>query len=127
MKHTRLTNNQISRKNLRKLANALLDPSVLSEWKFDMYLYTTCAIGFAFKVGIGKKDRSWDEYVNENLVKTDQNPGIFEYMFSHKWIDKDNTREGAGKRILYVLKHGIPENWRNQLHDSNTQLSYINE
>jgi len=37
------------------------------------------------------------------------------WCFSERWARVDNTSEGAALRIEWLLKHGLPENWYEQL------------
>lgn len=34
---------------------------------------------------------------------------IYDWLFSDGWLDYDNAPEGAAKRILYMLEHGVPD------------------
>ena len=38
------------------------------------------------------------------------------WCFSPLWVDVDNTPTGAAARIRYLVEHGLPENWRMQMH-----------
>ena len=37
------------------------------------------------------------------------------WCFSTDWTDADNTPEGAALRIEWLLSHGLPEDWYEQL------------
>jgi len=39
----------------------------------------------------------------------------WEWCFSSKWTFIDNTPTGAALRIEWLLNHGLPENWKNQM------------
>ena len=36
----------------------------------------------------------------------------WEWCFSPRWKDVDNTPKGAARRIEYLVRHGVPEGWR---------------
>jgi hypothetical protein len=55
--------------------------------------------------GLGYYDNEWD------------------WCFSADWSDTDNTPIGASKRIEWLLKHGIPKNWKDQIF-GNAELCY---
>lgn len=48
------------------------------------------------------------------------------WCFSGEWYGVDNTPEGASRRIEYLLRMGLPENWRSQMM-GNAPLSYMAE
>ncbi len=76
-----------------------------------------CAVGHGPYEGIVKKDtESWMQYCQRSLgVKECSLCLLFYFLFSHHWKERDNTPEGAGKRIEYFLKNGLPPNIREQL------------
>ena len=37
------------------------------------------------------------------------------WCFHSKWRNTDNTPMGAALRIEWLLNHGLPENWKNQM------------
>jgi hypothetical protein len=39
----------------------------------------------------------------------------WDWCFSWKWAQSDNTPTGASKRIKYLIEHGLPENWKEQM------------
>jgi hypothetical protein len=49
---------------------------------------------------------------------------IWEYLFSGNWYVIDNTPMGTAKRIRYVVEHGLPKDWYEQLWGEKP-LSYI--
>ena len=40
---------------------------------------------------------------------------VWEWCFDCQWIFIDNTPTGAALRIEWLLNHGLPENWKNQM------------
>lgn len=116
------------RKNLRQLAKYLV-ALPKNYGKFDMLHYsvrpggtfvspddvdvalrdcgsTACAVGHGPSAGIqvGAMDFTWGEYADNNFGE-----GCFGWCFDDTWASVDNTAEGAGLRILYMLDYGIPE------------------
>jgi hypothetical protein len=55
--------------------------------------------------GIGFMDNEWN------------------WCFHGMWNEVDNTPIGASKRIKYLIEHGLPENWREQM-NGEAPLSY---
>jgi hypothetical protein len=55
-------------------------------------------------------------------VESDACP-LYGWVFSGSWSERDNTPLGAAQRIIYALRHGVPENWRDQ-RDEHDPLSY---
>jgi hypothetical protein len=45
------------------------------------------------------------------------------WCFGSTWRNTDNTTEGAALRIEWLIKHGLPENWRAQ-YNNETPLCY---
>lgn len=77
-----------------------------------------CAIGHGYElipedyeaVELDYYGKSWDYYgLHESIY-------LFQFIAAQKWIDQDNTREGAIRRIEYFLKyHGIPIEVKDQI------------
>ena len=111
--------------NLRKLAEYLVSKRN-KRAEFDMKYYTElrnvdaadtttecgsvgCAVGHGPYAGIPKyQDENWLQYAKRSFYN-----GIgdmFDYLFSDDWAENwlDNTALGAGKRILFMLKFGLP-------------------
>jgi hypothetical protein len=87
-----------------------------------------CALGHAPMAGIpvyGNED--WIEYsgrvfgINNN---SDFNPRAWSWLFQYRWVAKDNTPKGAAARIDWLLENNIPEDYNQQMLDSNYPLSY---
>lgn len=108
--------------NLRRLAAYLI--ALPKDYEdFDMGWWTAdyrspgttacgtvaCAGGHGPMAGIAPQPgECWATYINRAFVEGN-NP-LSDYMFSAGWTEHDNTPQGAGKRILYALHNGIPEN-----------------
>jgi len=70
-----------------------------------------CAIGHGPAAGIlplpGARF-SWEKYCNRVFIDGWAWQPQWEWCFSAAWTHIDNTPAGAGRRILYMLNHGIP-------------------
>jgi hypothetical protein len=79
-----------------------------------------CAIGTAPYAGITVfEDEYWSEYAARVFGINTHNWLSIEYalyiwLFDYEWYKVDNTAQGASKRIIYTLKHGIPSNYLEQ-------------
>lgn len=63
-------------------------------------------------------DKSWDYYGFH------ESSNLFQFIAAQKWVDWDNTREGAIRRIEYLLKyHGIPIEVQDQIEVSLGSIS----
>ena len=141
----------MNRENLKILSDGLLGiiPPIddISNVKFDMESYTEihkanyplhfrnpeikmktcgsagCAIGWAPFFGIEKHlNEDWTDF-SERVFGLDNSSKTWDYLFAGDWMDVDNTREGAGLRIKYVLEYGLPEDSCHQL-QGGANLSY---
>lgn len=113
--------------NLRKLATYLLSGKLKARFtmgKFDepcVGSFTTCgtagcAIGHGPYAGIERiLGEKWGSYCNRAFVNIPDNFGTWEWCFASYWKAIDNTPEGAGKRILWLLDKGLPENCHRQI------------
>src|SRR5690606_34252500 len=77
-----------------------------------------CAMGWSpILVEPAIKGESWDEYSKRVYgvwlrYVFDRDEGrdlIWKFCFHSDWVEIDNTAEGAAKRILYMLEHGVPK------------------
>lgn len=75
-----------------------------------------CALGHAPSIlGIrGRKGEDWLEY-NARVLGLDSYPA-WVWCFSSDWYCTDNTPQGAAARIRWLLEHGLPKDWRRQVH-----------
>lgn len=66
-----------------------------------------CAIGHGPYAGIPKGKESWRQYYNRSFRIYDHgfNTEYF-WLFDARWVDVDNSSEGAAKRILWFLVEG---------------------
>ena len=55
----------------------------------------------------------WSEYFTGLLGGEDEDE--WEWCFGCQWTFIDNTPTGAALRIEWLLKYGLPENWKNQM------------
>jgi hypothetical protein len=119
----------MNRANLEKLAQYLLSDNLKA--KFDMSRYTQdgwmsghdrtdcgtvgCAAGHGPYAGIRKNEyETWEEYI-ERVFDLDSFSVEKRWCFGSPWAYTDNTPEGAGKRIIYMLKHGVPVDFSKQM------------
>jgi len=118
------------RQNLLTLARYLWD---LPQLWFDMEFFQKtdschtigCALGHGPSAGILKLEgEEWLAYGNRAFNGRDCD-GYF-WIFRGTWGDVDNTPRGAAKRILCLLRHGLPQDWEDQ-NAGLAPLSYLNE
>lgn len=109
--------------NLRKLANYLkgqlkaafdMDVYTKESWERDDCGTGGCAAGHGPYAGIIKANESWTSYVTRAFGLHVSDPAR-SWCFSSQWCNTDNTPLGAAKRIEWLLEHGVPENWREQI------------
>lgn len=125
--------------NLRTLANYLLSGELKAD--FNMRHYDShnqildgvidcgscgCALGHGPYAGVVKSPwESWAAYSRRAMGMPN---GSIEsiWCFSMQWTEIDNTAQGAGKRILWMLEHGVPVNWMRQI-DGLDPLCYLDK
>lgn len=89
-----------------------------------------CAAGHGTLAGIpAKKGEDWPGYTARSFgAEQDEFGGLegplWVYLFESAWSDTDDTASGAGRRIQYVLQHGIPADYRDQML-GDALLSYV--
>lgn len=135
--------------NLLKLATYLLSGELKAE--FDMISFTDsvlpieqanfktecgtvgCAAGHGPYAGIPKHStETWTEYIGRvfdvHVIPNTPNTLYMEWdwLFGADWREIDNTPQGAAKRILYLIRHGLPYNWQDQMNGC-APLTYLNE
>lgn len=128
LEHLPLTSTPEQISNLKKLTDYLLSRNLKA--RFTMIMFSDChnisnatkcgtagcAIGHGPFAGIPKyADESWYAYAERVFSGSDGD--LFDWLFSSAWYDYDNTPEGAAKRILHTLEHGVPVN-----HEFNTEI-----
>lgn len=129
----------MNRENLKKLADYLLSGNLKAD--FDMSDYSSerhhyrggsptdcgtvgCAVGHGPHSGIKKyKSESWAEYAERGfgLSLIDDE---WHWCFADEWVFTDNTPEGAGKRINWLLEKGLPRDWKEQM-NGKAKLCYL--
>ena len=71
-----------------------------------------CALGYAAIVfpRIAKKHARWSRFCFD-VFGFDEVKSIYiwNFLFSGGWTSIDNTTSGAANRIIYFLKHGVPD------------------
>ena len=79
-----------------------------------------CSLGYA-ALGfprIARVHNNWSEFCRD-VFGIDSRDIEWDFLFSAKWTGIDNTITGAADRIIYVLKHGVPEdNWNPEVYRS---------
>lgn len=120
----------MNRENLKILADYLLSGKLLVEFHMGMFseyaLGDTqkamptcgsigCAVGHSPYAGLPEKAfrESWIDY-SYRVFDMSAFEAEWAWCFDSPWADVDNTPEGAGKRILYLLDEGLPDNWYEQ-------------
>lgn len=85
-----------------------------------------CALGHGINAGIKctKSIDDWIDYGNENFINHKKEYSKWQWCFSGNWEWTDNTPQGAGKRILWLLENGLPKNWQDQ-RDGDANLCYL--
>lgn len=68
-----------------------------------------CAIGHGPEAGLEKHlGEDWLEYSERVFGLTPGEPA-WHWCFDCEWSQSDNTPQGAAKRILWLLEHGLPD------------------
>lgn len=93
-----------------------------NEYKSTVCGSVGCAIGHNTYLVDKLLDEGWLSYSFRTLVS---NINEWLWCFSNRWNETDNTKEGAAKRILWLLEYGLPEDWLNQ-RDGKSPLCYEN-
>lgn len=85
-----------------------------------------CFIGHGPAAGIKpKKFEEWEDY-SERVTGLDILSQEWDWLFDEDWKRIDNTPKGAAQRAYYLLEHGLPKNWREQI-NGNAPLCYLNQ
>lgn len=123
------------RENLKTLAHYLMHGELKYGTRFDMRHYADidhergygfedcgtvgCAIGHGPYAGIPKLvEETWRDYrtrvfgISAYAVGNTAMSGIYLWCVSDEWYSHDNTPQGAGIRILYMLENGLPDGFR---------------
>lgn len=64
-----------------------------------------CALGHGPLAGIPAYEVDWERYALRVFINNNRE---FSWCFSGCWMAIDNTPQGAAKRIMYMLEHGVP-------------------
>lgn len=124
----------MKKENLLKLATYLMSGDLKADFDMDRFddRHTEpavkktcgtvgCAVGHGPYAGIRKyATESWMEYSNRAFKLSDSE---WYFCFGANWAQIDNTAKGAGKRILYLLRKGLPKNWEDQI-SGEAKLTY---
>jgi hypothetical protein len=84
-------------------------PFKVSQWleKGNECGAVACACGHGPLLGIkANPDEGWDEYARRCFTGGDDN--VWTWCFAGRWSAYDDTREGAARRITFMLDKGIP-------------------
>ncbi len=102
---------QFDMENFAVAPNGYLDPS---EVKPDCGT-VACAAGHGPIAGVKPlKHETWFEYIERQFGVADNSPE-FIWMFAISWIVRDKTPHGAAKRIFHYVKHGVPDDFIEQM------------
>jgi hypothetical protein len=115
----------MNEKNLRRLAKYLQSRSLKADFIMSYYSRKQplgygigncgtagCAVGHGPYAGIRKlKKEDWLSY-SVRVFGLERHSREWDWCFSGLWASKDNTPKGAAKRILTLLKSGVPGGWQ---------------
>jgi len=59
--------------------------------------------------------RDWIDYCTKWFVDPKDDEAEFSWCFAGDWAKRDNTAIGVAKRIFWLLKHGLPDDWKQQM------------
>jgi hypothetical protein len=124
------------RDNLKKLAKYLLSGKLKASFAMNNYSEPShtyadncgtvgCAIGHGPHAGVPKtSEENWVQY-SRRCFAAEQggDTSVFDFLFAAEWAKFDKTAQGAGERIMYALKYGVPQNSN---HDVNYYIQEIN-
>lgn len=140
-----MTPNETQRANLRKLADFLSTKADPERFDIRNYRITDdgyenflkpsepepecgticCAAGYGPTAGIpAQKHETWETYVTRafGALPDASDYNLWDWAFSAKWVDIDNTPAGAARRIRHYLEHGLPTNIQEQLYGDEPYL-----
>lgn len=85
-----------------------------------------CVLGHCTVLETGELPRYLNRSIDfiaweESFTGTTQEE--WEWCFSDNWSETDNTPEGAALRIEWLIKNGLPEDWKQQM-NVGMNLSY---
>lgn len=116
--------------NLRKLAGYLLSGNLRADFNMGVFSSSDdshrstcgtvgCAAGHGPYAGIEKRDdECWSEYIFRQFGIDEESEllsRVWGWCFASRWQQSDNTPEGAARRVLWVLEHGVPDLWSYQM------------
>ena len=72
-----------------------------------------CAVGHASLIFNKKEGESFNTFSDRifGSLDGDNKYGPWFWCFSGAWVDTDNTKEGAAKRILHFIYRGVPDSF----------------
>lgn len=125
MEHLEVSLTEEQRYNLKTLADYLLSDALKSDFTMSYFCSYSplgygvstcgtvgCAVGHGPFAGVPKDpDEKWSAYSYRMFIDTEIDNAAdlaWDFCFSNIWSAYDNTPQGAGHRILYLLKHGVP-------------------
>ena len=121
----------MNKENLQRMADYI---RTIPQEKFDMGLWRNgqeyepecdsvgCVIGHCTVLDaenienfIGFRDRidfaKWSQF----FTGIDADSAAWYWCFDGDWHYRDNTPEGAARRIEWLIKNGVPEDWKSQM------------
>lgn len=79
----------------------------------------SCAAGWGPAAGlvVEPDDEDWSQYITRTFGIDGGSAvePIWQWLFGSGWARTDNSPKGAGQRILWLLVHGVPEDWKEQM------------
>jgi len=130
----------MNRENLNRMADYI---ETIPQDRFDMHTFRTgesvnhecdsvgCVIGHCTILDKNPLPMHRFGYIDfdswsSDFTGLDSFSDEWRYLFFGLWTAVDNTPTGAAKRIRYLIEHGLPEDWHEQI-EGKAPLSYINQ
>ena len=132
----------MNKENLQRMADYI---RTIPQGKFDMQVWRNgqeekaecdsvgCVIGHCTVLdaeNIEKFIGFWDKIDfdtwSEFFTGIDTGSAKWYWCFDADWHYRDNTPEGAALRIEWLIKNGVPENWKSQLNGEAALCYYDN-
>ena len=118
LRHLPVELTDTQRANLARLADYL---ETVPQSAFDMESFeeetdcgtVACAVGHGPAAGFPKPVlEAWTSYSSREFAPDSP---AWDWCFFGRWSETDNTPQGAAARIRYMLEHGVPENYEEQM------------
>lgn len=91
---------------------------------------SACAVGHGPAAGIPVGNaQKWSQYCITNFIDNESNAttsNMWDWCFSARWGNFDNSVHGAARRILYMIEYGVPDSWRINIFFDNEWVDAVN-